>query len=173
MNVNKMKKQEMIDFLNSHFRYDTMGSWNGATSYAHNLKIYKVIPGELRSAALELMETEGFYDTINFLVSDFGVNHDQKWQAGFNGRSGGYLVLYQGGKHENGQVFCTPGKSLDMGEDFGEWSRDDLKGRCEIIFEFDQLAKDIIEGVIYMCKNMQVKEEEITIKKKIKVMAEK
>ena len=46
-----------------------------------------------------MMECENFYDDINQLVSDFNVNHDYQWQAGFNGRSGGYLVLYTGGKH--------------------------------------------------------------------------
>ena len=45
-----------------------------------------------------MLDCEDVYDTINELINDFAINHDFIWQAGFNGRSGGYLVLYSGGK---------------------------------------------------------------------------
>ena len=40
--VNLNKRGEMIAFLKNHFRYDSMNSWNRSTSYANNIKLYKV-----------------------------------------------------------------------------------------------------------------------------------
>lgn len=42
------------------------------------------------------------------LIQDFGSAHDYLWQAGMNGRSGGYLVLYQGERIPSGyKSYCT------------------------------------------------------------------
>lgn len=101
--VNLKNKSEMINFLKNHFRYWTMNPWNGSTSYAHNVKLYNLgLTREQEDKVYEMMETEEFYDDINWLIRDFGEEHDYKWQAGFNGRSGGYLVLYSGGKKDSG-----------------------------------------------------------------------
>jgi len=96
--VDLRSKKAMIKFLSEHFRYNTMNSWNLSTSYAHNVKINRVIPQEMQDKAYELMEQGGVYDTINMDIRDFDVEHNHLYQAGFNGRSGGYLVLYQGSK---------------------------------------------------------------------------
>jgi hypothetical protein len=79
-------------------RYDTMNSWNRSQAPAYNLKVHKVIDSKLQDKVFELMDCEGFYDEINDLIADFDRENDYSWQAGFNGRSGGYLVLYRGGK---------------------------------------------------------------------------
>lgn len=100
--VNIKSKKEMIGFLSGHFKYWSMNSWNRSSSYANNLKIYNVIPRDLQDKAYEIMEQSDIYDEINELIHDFGNKHDWIWQAGFNGRSGGYLVLYTGGKKESG-----------------------------------------------------------------------
>ncbi len=80
-------------------RYYTMNSWNESKSLAYNLKIYNVIDNELRDKVYELLDCDEFHENINMLINDFDREHEHNWQAGFNGRSGGYLVLYKGGKH--------------------------------------------------------------------------
>ena len=95
--VDVRKPKDMIDYLKNHFRYNTMNSWNRSTSYANNLKIHRVIPNEFQDKAYAIMEQGDVYDEINGLLSDFDVSHDYEYQVGFNGRSGGYLVLYRGG----------------------------------------------------------------------------
>ena len=99
----------MTDYLAGHFRYDTMNSWNNATSYACNLKIYRLgLDNKTVNKLYELMETNEFFDQLHDLTYEFGAEHDYQWQAGFNGRSGGYLVLYQGGQKPSGyKSFCT------------------------------------------------------------------
>lgn len=40
--VDFRSRSAMADFLQSHFRYPTMNSWNRSTSYACNLKIHNL-----------------------------------------------------------------------------------------------------------------------------------
>ena len=114
----------MKEFLSNHFRYYTMNSWNLSTSYAHNLKIHNVIPGELQDKAYELLDTEYFYsDFINQLINEFNINHSYEYQAGFNGRSGGYLVLSKGGQYTENLKFKPedPKDARSYSDVYGRW----------------------------------------------------
>jgi len=94
-------REEMIEFLSKHFRYDTMSSWNKVTSYARNVKIHNLdLTREQKNRAYEIIQADGAYDEINSILRGFDVANDYRYQIGFNGRSGGYLVLYQGGKND-------------------------------------------------------------------------
>jgi hypothetical protein len=99
----------MTDYLEHHFRYPTMNSWNRSTSYACNLKVDRLgLEHELVMKLLDLIQLPEFFETINDLIHDFGAEHNWLWQAGFNGRSGGYLVLYQGELKPSGyKSYCT------------------------------------------------------------------
>ena len=102
-NVDLRSKKAMASFLAGHFRYPTANSWNNATSYACNMKILSMgLPPVIEDRLLDLSDTEEFYEALNGIVRDFGREHGWAWQAGWNGRSGGYLVLYQGGIKETG-----------------------------------------------------------------------
>lgn len=107
--VDLRSRKAMTDFLINHFRYNTMNSWNCSTSYAANVKIYNLGLSRAELDKLyELIETDDFYDNINWLIHDFEAEHDHLWQVGFNGRSGGYLVLYEGYKKPSDyKSFCT------------------------------------------------------------------
>lgn len=154
-----------------------MNSWNASTSYANKVKIYSVIPNELQNKVYEMIDSEGFYDEINWILEDFSRDHNFEYQAGFNGRSGGYIVLYQGGyRYEtiNGQerkrVFSYPGKSMDQNEDFENWSMESLKERVKLIQEFDKMCDNVVSETIFLVQNCNVEEEEYTEVKTRKVL---
>jgi len=63
---------------------------------------------ETESRLNDLIECDGFYDSIHNLINDFGREHSWLWQAGFNGRSSGYLVLYQGERKPSGYKSYCP-----------------------------------------------------------------
>ena len=107
--VDKRSREDMTAYLSSHFRYNTMNSWNRSTSYACNMKIYNLeLERETENKLWDLIQVPEFYDRLNELVEDFGRQHNYLWQAGWNGRSGGYLVLYQGGtKSSEYRSYCT------------------------------------------------------------------
>ena len=103
-------RKGMIEFLSGHFRYHTMNSWNQATSYAANVKLHRIkFPNkQVRDAAYELLDCPGSMDPINDLIEEFDRIHNWEYQVGFNGRSGGYIVLYQGGrKLSEYKSYCT------------------------------------------------------------------
>ena len=93
-----MSRKAMIEFLSYHFRYNTMNSWNGSTSYAKNIKINQVkFPDSAtRDRAYELLDLDAAFREFNMILQMFAEKHHFEWQIGRNGRSGGYLVLYQG-----------------------------------------------------------------------------
>lgn len=141
-------------------RYNTMNSWNQSTAPAYNLKIYNVIDKELQNKVFELMEAEEFYYSINVLIHEFDKSNNYQWQAGFNGRSGDYLVLYKGGI-KDGKIFSYPGKSIN-----------DEEVPAEVLKAFRQLAINIVKETEYMAKNYKIQDEEYTITKTRKVLIE-
>jgi hypothetical protein len=97
-NVELDSRKAMEDLLTGHFRYNTMNSWNRSTSYANCIKIHRLeLTSGLLTKAYEMIGCSEIYDVFNRLIRDWADAHDWEWQAGFNGRSGGYLVLYRGG----------------------------------------------------------------------------
>ena len=107
--VDKRSRAEMTAYLSGHFRYNTMNSWNRSTSYACNMKLYKLgLDRGTEDKLWDMIQVPEFYERLNERIEDFNRQHHYLWQAGWNGRSGGYLVLYQGGTKPSGyRSYCT------------------------------------------------------------------
>ena len=107
--VDKRSKAAMTEFLETHFRYDTANGWNRSTSYACNMKLYKLgLPRAMEDKLFDMLEVPEFYEPIDHLRQEFAEAHNYLWQTGFNGRSCGYLVLYQGGCRPSAhRSYCT------------------------------------------------------------------
>lgn len=88
-------REDMIAYLRDHPRYYTMNGNNLSTSYARGIKVHYVVPHELVDRAFELLGTEAANDFLHDQLSDFNQRNGDRWQLGTNGRSGGYVVLYQ------------------------------------------------------------------------------
>ena len=199
--VDKRSRAEMTAYLSGHFRYNTMNSWNRSTSYACNMKLYKLgLDRGTEDKLWDIIQVPEFYERLNERIEDFNRQHNYLWQAGWNGHSGGYLVLYQGGTKPSGyrsyctkcgqknytsiaetgnwcgvcneearvdyikppmQIFSFPGRDVDMGEDFEDWSLYELKQRTELVQEFDQLADDIVEEALHIASEHTVEERVI------------
>jgi hypothetical protein len=104
----KPTREEIIDFLRRHFRYYTMSSWNRERSYARNVKVHSLdLTKEQKSRAYDLIYVEETFYEINEMIREFAEENDYRYQASFNGRSSGYIVMIQGGKEPSGyQSFC-------------------------------------------------------------------
>lgn len=93
--VDMRSRKAMTNFLLNHFRYDTMNSWNRRTSYANNMKIhYLDVSMEIQDKLFDMLDTECFELELNRnrLVREF--EDETGYTAGWNGRSSGYLVMY-------------------------------------------------------------------------------
>jgi hypothetical protein len=102
-------REEMIAFLRGHFRYYTMSSVNRLTSYARNVKIRNLgLTREQESNAYDLIYVEDTFLEINERIKEFSEENGYRYQACFNGRSSGYIVLIQGGREPSGyQSYCA------------------------------------------------------------------
>lgn len=170
----EMTRQEMIEYLMGHYTYWTMNSWNRTTSYANNIKIYNLgLSDELMDKAWKvynlLLNDAQFTDELEMLLYDFSVNTG--YSAGFNGKSGGYLVMYyteiRGMKN-----FIRPGVGIDEYEDFEDWETEDIAERVDSVKEFDLLCDDVRDLFIYYLENGEVVEVEIVKKEKQYRLAE-
>jgi hypothetical protein len=84
--------KQMFNFLKDHYQYYTLNSWNGLKSIANNVKVYNLkLSGNCYNALTFLQDDN--YDNLNSMIEDWEYEH-RGYKVGFNGRSGGYLVLY-------------------------------------------------------------------------------
>ena len=125
-----------VFMIGKRIRYWTMNSWNESKSLAYNMKIYNIFPIKYRHDIYALMDEPDAYSTVNCLISAFTHKYNYKWQAGFNGRSGGYLVLYSGGVRD-GRPYCQPGLDIE-----------DKDVPAEVKKDFRKLAVDIYKAVL-------------------------
>jgi hypothetical protein len=210
--VDKRYRETMVKFLKKHFRYNTMNSWNKSTSYANNIKLHNIdkphdVDNDTWWGMINISEWQ---EKLSDLLEDFGKKHKWQWQAGINGRSGGYIVLYRGGIKPSGcksyctqcgqknyqivpddqigicgkcnakarvnykqthvQVFTWPGKNVDEGDDFADWTLSEIRQRVELVQDFDRLCDDITKSYIDTCLNYRIVEEEIIVPKTIKIL---
>ena len=108
--VDKRYREAMTAFLKKHFRYHTMNSWNRSTSYANNIKLYNIDKPDSVDEEIwwEMLWITEWQDKMSDLLEDFNRKHEWQWQAGINGRSSGYVVLYRGGiKPSDYKSYCT------------------------------------------------------------------
>ena len=130
--VNVKKRGEMITFLKKHFRYPTMNSWNRSTSYANCIKLHKIDkPTDIDNEIFwQMIGITDWQEKLSDLLAEFGRQHDWLWQAGINGRSGGYVVLYQGGIQPSGyKSHCTHCGQLNYQEVSD--GKTGICGRCD------------------------------------------
>jgi len=130
--IDKRYRESMVAFLKKHYRYNTMNSWNRSTSYANNIKLYNIDkPDDVDNDTWwEMLWITEWQEKLSDLLEYFGSKYNWQWQAGINGRSGGYVVLYKGGIKPSGyKSYCTHcGQKNYQAVADGEV---DICGRCE------------------------------------------
>lgn len=152
-NIDITNDKQMFNFLKDHFRYATMNSWNDVYSIANNVKVYKLgLTGDCWTA-LNLLH-HGEYDTLNWMIKDWEREHPG-YVVGFNGRSGGYLVLYN--KDNRGDVLPHSITDNDDYTQYKDWcryygytvkeNRFELQMFTKLVRDFDRLCDELREYV--------------------------
>ena len=173
--VNLNNRNEMIRFLVNHFRYYTMNSWNRMSSYANNVKLHNLdIPGELSSKAYDFISCDSqgdFYWDVKDLIADFTA--ETGYSAGFNGRSDGYIVMYDTDINDKLERY-TLMRGIDENELFDDWSTKSIAERVNLVQRFDRLCDDIFHLFLDYVEHVEIKDVEVVRKemKRIAVMPE-
>lgn len=149
--------KSMFNFLNDHFMYDTMSSWNGLKSIANNVKVYNLNLEGDEWEALAALERDN-YDEVNYMIEDWEYDH-KGYKVGFNGKSGGYLVLYN--EHDNRCAIPDRLIGYDSYEDFKEDykyygtmkdAKYELREYVELVRDFDKLCDELRDYVNELSK---------------------
>lgn len=148
--------KQMFNFLKDHFQYYTMSSWNRTKSIANNVKLYKLGLSGDWCAALDFLN-DSSYDEINSMIEDWEFEH-KGYKVGFNGRSDGYLVLYN--DNNNG---CILSDDIDECVDYEEYkrycteyyggvkhNRRDLVKMVKLVQDFDKLCDQLRDYCDYL-----------------------
>ena len=154
--VNKSSREAMTDFLTRHYRYNTMNSWNRSTSYANKVKLTNLdIPSELQDLAYDVISGEIEAPDWDIFFAHTVTDFYQRtgYHIGFNGRSSGYLVLYEAQANKDGTYSIYPGRPIDMNEDFADLEMSDLRRRVELVQDFDRTCDRLREGFIFMLEH--------------------
>lgn len=181
----KMSLQDKLNYINKHFYYFTMNSWNRTKTLANNVKIYNLpLTTEQKNKFYEIAEDENLsqelYNNINYLLYDFEAQNPGL-EVYFNGRSGGYIVIKNKGNNENiiDENITDSANKQDLINYFKNvcgWSFKDSQAEAKRIIEenfetcilFDNLCDEILQEFKHILNNSQIEEEEILYTKKIK-----
>lgn len=140
--------KQMFNFLKGHFSYDTMNSWNCLKSIANNVKVYNLNLEGSCWVALSALQADDYF-CVNSMIEDWEYEHPN-YKVGFNGRSGGYLVLYN--KDNNCNVlpdYIVDGDYEDYKQYIKDYygtlkdNRSNLRYLTELVRDFDKLCDDI------------------------------
>ena len=96
--------KSMFNFINEHYTYHTLNSWNGLRSIANNVKLYNLDLDDMNKAwslIFDESDESGLQFNIMQLIKDW-EEENPYYSLGFNGRSGGYLVMYN--KEHDGRI---------------------------------------------------------------------
>lgn len=164
--IDMRSRKAMVKFLMEHFRYDTMNSWNQCTSYANNVKLYNLnIDKDLMNKAYDFIDAEcdDYQFEINDAINTFEI--ETGYTVGFNGRSSGYIVLYDADIDKDGKRFVRI-SSIDRYEDFEDWSLAEIKKRVKLVQRFDALCDEMRDIFINYVTISKIETVEILIPKK-------
>lgn len=156
--------KSMFNFINGHFTYHTLNSWNRLESIANNVKLYNLnLDGDWGTALNYLYDSQdvgGLQEEIRDMIWMWEHDHPG-YSLGFNGRSDGYLVIYNHDRHRGTVNFQNILPDHLLGFDtYEEWkesikepwygSRDnvsnyipELREYTELIRSFDKLCDEI------------------------------
>lgn len=175
--INLNSRTSMINFLKNHFRYDTMNSWNNSTSYANNVKLHNLsVPAEYQDLAYDIIsgeiQTPDYDIEVHEIMNEF--LHETGYSMGFNGRSGGYIVMYETRLDKSGKSYSVyPGRSIDQYEDFEDWEDSDIKDRVELVMKFDKACERIYHAFLNTLKYSELEEKTVYIEKTVKTLIPK
>lgn len=173
-------RKSMVSFLENHFRYYTMNSWNRSTSYANNVKIYNLgLSEEQAEQAYGILDLDLDRTELDLNIQQIFSEFQAKtgYAMGFNGRSSGYLVLYDTQYDPDTETLNVyPGRSIDADEDFGntdDWPMEQLKERVELICTFDRTCDEVRDLFLSYCDPDCFHTEEVMIPKTIHYLCRK
>ena len=152
--------KSMFEFISGHFKYDTMNSWNRLKSVANKVKLYDLgLDGDWGTALNFMFDEDdcgGLQNEIFCMINEWEKLHPG-YTLGFNGRSDGYLVMYNKEKDNRVNFRSVLPEWLEGYNDYESWKEyaveyfsynvkdfiPGLREYTELIRSFDRLCDEL------------------------------
>ena len=147
-------KAVMLDWLDNHFKYYMMNSWNAHRGYANCIKLHSLgLPRELEAKfwnflSLDSLEHSIFWDDI-YPDLKSNLKEDTGYDCFVNGRSGGYLVF-----------------NMELPDLYNETPVKKVRDVCRDVMRFDVFCDELREEFIWYLQTYDFVEEEYIVTKK-------
>ena len=172
ININNIK--QMFEFINGHFTYDTLNSWNRLESIANNVKLYNLhLDGDWSNAMGYLFDEDdigGLQYQISKKIRSWENIHPG-YSLGFNGRSGGYLVIYNMDREGRVNFRSILPESISGYDSYEDWKesvkeygenvsdyKSILQETTRVIQDFDKLC-DTLRDIVNTYSKMNYEED--------------
>jgi hypothetical protein len=152
-----------------------MNSWNRLTSIANNVKLYKLgLDGDWTNVIdylTDVGDCGGLQDIIDGELRAFDEKYYPNYRVGFNGRSNGYLVLYNGDNNRSILPDCIT--NYETYKEFKEdlktyWSDSkvsdfnyELREAVQVVRDFDKLC-DNLRDIVNEYSKRNFEEDKLT-----------
>lgn len=152
----KKTKKELIKTLLQAERYPTMNGWNGVTSLSKNVKLYNLnLTEEQLDIAYQLLFENIQSNIIQDMIDDYSNQlmdlTNNQYALGFNGRSGGYIVLYSIVDYNSPYDYkIAYGQGFLNGydeDDLMEWTWTELNEAYKILKSFNHVVASMIKDL--------------------------
>ena len=169
-----------FEYINEHFTYFTMNSWNRTTSIANNIKAWSLpLSREQRDKLFDILADENlsnhFYADINHTIREYIAKEKAEYNnidVYFNGKSGGYLVLTPANSIRNitNELiadFDDYEQALQYLKDCGSThkeAQEELKAAIlndfEVVKSFDIFCDELLNQTVYILDNAKIESNE-------------
>lgn len=165
--INLDNDKEVLDFLKNHKKYSLMNTWNMLYGYSNNIKIYNLdVTDEEKEKLYDLLNLDEPSFDIQIQFDMLNKEFNEKYPGYYvivNGRSDGYLVL-------SSDTVRNYQNEVNYPE---ELSVDQRRELAEMVMDFDKCCDDYIARILAILNDSEIVEEEVTYKKKIRVLRPK
>ena len=156
--------KEVLKFLKEHDTHIINGDIIPYACYSNNIKIYNLdVDENIKNFFYKLLQIKDTShiasDIFNDIVKDFEKQHDG-YQIEVVGRSGGHLMLSYKNKFTYYKQITAP-KHL---------TKDKRVELAKVLMNFDKACDNIIKNLASLDNKYEIKEDEITIIKKVKTL---
>lgn len=175
-NVDRRYRKNLEAYLKNHFRYQTMTTWDGPTSYANDVRLRNLnIPADkmdiARKLALNEVTCPDWDDFVISTVQDFYQRTG--YHIGFNGKNCDYIVLYacQNDDENPGQYKVLLNKAIDPPGRFEpeKLALNDLKARAILVWELDETCDKMRDKFVQILNTYEIHEQKINKKQTLQV----
>ena len=164
--VDKTRRETMLEFLKTHYRYGRFSLFRDTMTYANSLNFYNSAEENAKIMAFRAAECPAYDAEVANIIAEF--EKDTDYAIEIVGDAKDQLVLCAFGYSKAG-LRITEMYGFDSPTSIENDSDDELRDKCDLVCAFDRACDKIAGTLIWYALNTEIEEEVEIIKKVHKI----